>query len=77
MKHLLIIFFASLISFNCASLKMMKEATHYFSGGLSNPEKADTYPELTERNRLMGSLPAERMCYNVSHYDLNLEIDMD
>ena len=77
MKHLLIIIFASLISFNCASLKMMKEATHYFSGGLSNPEKADTYPELTERNRLMGSLPAERMCYNVSHYDLNLEIDMD
>jgi len=56
---------------------MINEARHYFNNSLTNPDEAEVYPELTERNRLMGSLPAERKCYNVSHYDLNLEIDMD
>lgn len=77
MKRLLILSIITIFSFNCASLKMMKEAKHYYSSGLSNPEEADTYPKLTERNRLMGQLTPERTCYNVSSYDLNLDIDVD
>jgi len=44
---------------------------------MSNPEEAEAYPELTDRNRLMGNLSEERSCYNVSHYDLNLDINVD
>ncbi len=77
MQRLTILLIVSFISFNCASLKMLEEAKSYYSTGLTNPEEADTYPELTERNRLMGQLSPERTCYNVSSYDLNLDIDVD
>ena len=77
MQRIPILLFVSFISFNCASLKTTQEAKPHLSTGLSNPLEHDTYPELTERNRLMGQLSPERTCYNVSNYDLNLDIDVE
>ncbi|MEC7871615.1 MAG: M1 family metallopeptidase [Candidatus Neomarinimicrobiota bacterium] len=34
-------------------------------------------PELTERNRLLGELLPERICYDVQRYDLNINIDVN
>ena len=77
MQRLTVLLLFSFFSFNCAHLKILKEAQHYFDNRLSNPEEAEAYPELTDRNRLMGNLSSERTCYNVSHYDLNLDIDVE
>ena len=33
-------------------------------------------PKLTERNRLLGVLLPERSCYDVQHYDINMDIDV-
>ena len=76
MQKLSILLIFSFISFSCASLKILQEAKRYYSAELTNPEEAESYPELTERNRLMGQLSQERTCYNVSRYDLNLNIDV-
>ena len=77
MQRLPILLIVSFISFNCTHIKMLKEAQHNFDSRLANPEEAEAYPELTERNKLMGNLSSERTCYNVSHYDLNLDIDVE
>jgi len=77
MQRLTVLLLFSFFSFNCAHLKILKEAQHYLDNRLSNPEEAEAYPELTDRNRLMGNLSSERTCYNVSHYDLNLDIDVE
>ena len=34
-------------------------------------------PKLTERNRLLGALLPERSCYDVQHYDINIDIDVE
>ncbi len=34
-------------------------------------------PKLTERNRLLGALLPERICYDVQHYDINIDIDVE
>ncbi|MDP6611643.1 MAG: M1 family metallopeptidase [Candidatus Marinimicrobia bacterium] len=34
-------------------------------------------PKLTERNRLLGVLLPERICYDVQHYDINMDIDVE
>jgi len=34
-------------------------------------------PKLTERNRLLGVLLPERACYDVQHYDINIDIDVE
>ena len=36
-----------------------------------------TIPKLTERNRLLGALLPERSCYDVQHYDINIDIDVE
>jgi len=42
-----------------------------------SPKNVETFPKLTERNRLLGSLSPERTCYDVQHYDINIDIDVD
>ncbi|MEE8437310.1 MAG: M1 family metallopeptidase [Candidatus Neomarinimicrobiota bacterium] len=37
--------------------------------------QAITFPVLTERNRLLGALTAERTCYDVTYYNLDISID--
>ena len=40
------------------------------------PEKPEPFPNLTERNRLLGDLLPERTCYDVKHYMINMDIDV-
>ena len=40
------------------------------------PDKAKSFPELSERNRLLGALLPERTCYDVLHYMINIDIDI-
>ncbi|MEA1882536.1 MAG: M1 family metallopeptidase [Candidatus Marinimicrobia bacterium] len=40
-------------------------------------EKPKSFPKLTERNRLLGALVPERTCYDVLHYDINIDIDVE
>ena len=41
------------------------------------PDRAKLFPELSERNRLLGALLPERTCYDVLHYMINVDIDID
>ena len=41
------------------------------------PKDPKSFPQLSERNRLLGALLPERTCYDVLHYDINLDIDTD
>ena len=41
------------------------------------PQEPKPFPELTERNRLLGDLLPERTCYDVIHYLIDLDIDID
>ena len=41
------------------------------------PQDPKSFPELTERNRLLGDLLPERICYDVIHYLIDLDIDID
>ena len=41
------------------------------------PEEPESFPKLTERNRLLGDLLPERTCYDVKHYLINMNIDVD
>ena len=41
------------------------------------PDKAKLFPELSERNRLLGALLPGRTCYDVLHYMINVDIDID
>ena len=40
------------------------------------PDRAKLFPELSERNRLLGALLPERTCYDVLHYMINVDIDI-
>ena len=41
------------------------------------PDEPESFPKLTERNRLLGDLLPERTCYDVKHYKINMDIDVD
>ena len=41
------------------------------------PLKPDAFPELTERNRLLGELSPERSCYDVLHYLIDIDFDIE
>ena len=41
------------------------------------PYEAKSFPKLSERNRLLGALLPERTCYDVLHYMINIDIDID
>lgn len=42
---------------------------------MKNPRRSGDYPEKTEALRLHGEVTAQRRCFDVKHYDLNLHID--
>ena len=48
-------------------------------GGCSSFERdlSTGIPKPTLRNRLLGELPSERTSYDVQHYDINIDIDVD
>ena len=55
---------------NCISKRSENEI-------IEPPYRAKLFPELSERNRLLGALLPERTCYNVLHYMINVDIDID
>lgn len=42
----------------------------------TQPVLTSQSPELTERNRLLGALLPERVCYDVLHYGINIDINV-
>ncbi len=48
-----------------------------YRSGMEIPEEAEPYPKPTPRAKLLGELTAPRICYDVTFYDLNIEIDLD
>ena len=48
-----------------------------YRSGMEIPEEAEPYPKLTPRAKLLGELTPPRTCYDVTFYDLNIEIDID
>ena len=52
--------------------------TIFFAGCTSLLNKSTLeVPKLSEKNRLLGALLPERICYDVQHYDINIEIDVE
>jgi aminopeptidase N len=52
--------------------------TIFFAGCTSLLNKSTlAVPKLSERNRLLGALLPERICYDIQHYDINIEIDVE
>ena len=73
MKKITYSFFFLLIiifNINCISNRSENEI-------IEPPAKAKSFPELSERNRLLGALLPERTCYDVLHYMINIDIDID
>ena len=65
------LFFLFVISnTNCISNRSENEI-------IEPPDRAKLFPELSERNRLLGALLPERTCYDVLHYMINIDIDID
>lgn len=69
--------FIILLSINCATFKPAPQAVHSLEKELTNPAIEEFFPELTERNKILGALSPERNCYDVSHYDLTIEVDIE
>ena len=52
--------------------------TIFFAGCTSLLNKSTfEVPKLSEKNRLLGALLPERICYDVQHYDINIDIDVE
>ena len=45
--------------------------------GMDIPESAEPYPEPTARSLLLGKLTPPRTCYDVTFYDMNIDIDIN
>ena len=72
MKKITYSFFFLLIiifNINCISKRSENEI-------IEPPAKVKSFPELSERNRLLGALLPERTCYDVLHYMINIDIDI-
>ena len=70
MKKIISILPISLIMFGCIHMPGL--------GSMGEPaEKPASFPKLTERNRLLGALLPERTCYDVLHYDIHIDIDVE
>ena len=67
-----LLFFLLIIVFNihCISNRSENEI-------IEPPAKVKSFPKLSERNRLLGALLPERTCYDVLHYIINVDIDID
>ena len=75
-KHQPIFFaLAGLLVFSsCSSTRQMMSRQRK---DMEIPEKAEPYPDPTPRAKLLGELTAPRTCYDVTFYELNIDIDLD
>ena len=69
MRHLNFALIAMFIV-GCAALQPSDKNT-------LSPTKSASFPKLTERNRLLGALLPERTCYDVLHYDIYIDINVE
>jgi len=63
-----------LVFSSCSSTRQMMDRRR---SGMEIPEEAEPYPKPTPRAKLLGELTAPRICYDVTFYDLNIEIDLE
>ena len=63
-------FYFIIFNINCISNRSENEI-------IEPSAKIKPFPELSERNRLLGALLPERTCYDVLHYMINIDIDID
>ena len=63
-----------LVFSSCSSTRQMMSR---YRGDMEIPKEAEPYPEPTPRAKLLGELTEPRICYDVTFYDLNIEIDLD
>ena len=76
-NKLQLIFFALaglLVFSSCSSTRQMMSRQRQ---DMEIPEKAEPYPDPTPRAKLLGELTAPRTCYDVTFYELNIDIDLD
>ena len=76
-NKLQLIFFALaglLVFSSCSSTRQMMSRQRL---DMEIPEKAEPYPKPTPRAKLLGELTAPRTCYDVTFYELNIDIDLD
>ena len=76
-NKLQLIFFALaglLVFSSCSSTRQMMSRQRK---DMEIPEKAEPYPDPTPRAKLLGELTAPRTCYDVTFYELNIDIDLD
>ncbi len=63
-----------LVFSSCSSTRQMMSRQRK---DMEIPEKAEPYPDPTPRAKLLGELTAPRTCYDVTFYELNIDIDLD
>ena len=63
-----------LVFSSCSSTRQMMSRQRL---DMEIPEKAEPYPDPTPRAKLLGELTAPRTCYDVTFYELNIDIDLD
>ena len=63
-----------LVFSSCSSTRQMMSRQRQ---DMEIPEKAEPYPDPTPRAKLLGELTAPRTCYDVTFYELNIDIDLD
>ena len=66
--------------YSCSSTKQMMNNIQDIAGhsrGMEIPESTEPYPEPTPRSLLLGKLTPPRTCYDVTFYDMNIDIDID
>jgi aminopeptidase N len=73
-QHIVFMFIGILIFSSCSSTRQMMSRHNQ---GMGIPEKAEPYPEPTPRSLLIGKLTPPRTCYDVTFYDMNIEIDIE
>ena len=63
-----------LVFSSCSSTRQMMSRQRL---DMEIPEKAEPYPKPPPRAKLLGELTAPRTCYDVTFYELNIDIDLD
>ena len=73
-KHILLILIGLFVFTSCSSTRQIMSG---YRRVMDIPESAEPYPEPTARSLLLGKLTPPRTCYDVTFYDMNIDIDIN
>ena len=73
-KHILLILIGLFVFTSCSSTRQIMSG---YRRAMDIPESAEPYPEPTARSLLLGKLTPPRTCYDVTFYDMNIDIDIN